>query len=64
MMQMISTLTNKPLERPCNIETSSLGCCFLAGLGIGKCIFIFNTVIGKLKLIKMGRAYCIEAFKF
>ncbi|XP_064101888.1 putative glycerol kinase 5 isoform X2 [Macrobrachium nipponense] len=35
MMQMIATLTGKTVERPCNIDSSALGCAFLAGIGAG-----------------------------
>ncbi|XP_042205377.1 putative glycerol kinase 5 isoform X2 [Homarus americanus] len=35
LMQMISTLTGKRLERPKSIDVSALGCAFLAGMGAG-----------------------------
>ncbi|KAK7070653.1 putative glycerol kinase 5 [Halocaridina rubra] len=35
MMQMIATLTGKPIERPLCTDSSALGCAFLAGIGAG-----------------------------
>lgn len=36
LVQMISTLTGKPVERPMSTDVSVLGAAFLAGMGAGK----------------------------
>lgn len=53
MMQMIATLTGKTVERPINIDSSALGCAFLAGIGAG----IWQSRSQLVPAFKVGKVF-------
>jgi len=39
-MQLVSNVTSCTLDRPDNLDMSSLGAAFLAGLAVGMCVLV------------------------
>ncbi|XP_069993335.1 glycerol kinase 5 isoform X3 [Penaeus vannamei] len=53
LLQMIATLTGKPLERPKSIDGTAFGCAFLAGMGAG----IWKSRDELIPLRQVGRTF-------